>query len=213
MLISGIGILILSLWGITHLSDLCLLFFSAGISPGILHSFTVMYFREVGKCSSAGMLKERTIKKCEGQSSSVIVLQQSWILVARIKLERNGTKLAPQKRSLICELNNSTLHHLFGPLEKEKYVKGKKIFSKKTTTDHLRNFSFDETWSKRNKAAGSHLSLFTVHPTTFGNLHLHVHQVLWNWIRPCSLGGKFLDNFKLFSWKHLERETSVWVFD
>lgn len=139
------------------------------------------------------MLKERTIKKCEGQSSSVIVLQQSWILVARIKLERNGTKLAPQKRSLICELNNSTLHHLFGPLEKEKYVKGKKIFSKKTTTDHLRNFSFDETWSKRNKAAGSHLSLFTVTPQPLG---IYIYM----FIRFCGTG---LD--------HAHLEGSFWI--
>lgn len=61
----------------------------------------------------------------------MIVLQQSWM-----KLERNGPKVALlfNSHNLICELNNFTLHHLFGALEKEEYIKGRKIFSEKTTT-------------------------------------------------------------------------------
>lgn len=87
MLISEIGSLFVS-WGITHFPDLI---FQSSFSALFLQRFFTqfMYFREVSECSSAEIFKERTRKKCEGQGSSVIVLQQSWM-----KLERNGPKLA-----------------------------------------------------------------------------------------------------------------------
>lgn len=77
MLISEIAMLVPSLCPSHIFQTSVIFFFFCSISPGIFPSVTIMYFREVGKCSSAGIFKERTRKKCEGQGSSVIVLQQT----------------------------------------------------------------------------------------------------------------------------------------